>query len=48
MTDKKNIDIVLNSKSITQFFRQDDADILKKYKSSMQIKDFINCIVSQY
>lgn len=46
--DKKNIDIVLNSKSITQFFRQDDADILKKYKSSMQIKDFINCIVSQY
>ena len=23
-------------------------DILKKYKSSMQIKDFINCIVSQY
>lgn len=42
--DKKNIDIVLNSKSITQFFRQDDADILKKYKSSMQIKDFINCI----
>ena len=46
--DKKNIDIVLNSKSITQFFRQDDADVLKKYKSSMQIKDFINCIVSQY
>ena len=46
--DKKNIDIVLNSKSITQFFRQDDADVLKKYKLSTQIKDFINCIVSQY
>lgn len=46
--DKKNIDVVLNSKSITQFFRQDDADVLKKYKLSTQIKDFISCIVSQY
>lgn len=36
--DKKNIDIVLNSKSITQFFRQDDADILKNINHLCKLK----------